>query len=77
MDKVDDETYETEIILAPTFDSISFCFRDGENNWDNNDAKNYTAEISKEEVTVAKTESVAIDVPRLKKSYLIAKKRWA
>ncbi len=74
MDKVDDETYETEIILAPSFDSISFCFRDGENNWDNNDAKNYTAEISKEEVTLAKTESVAIDVPRLKRSYLIAKK---
>ena len=74
MDKVDDETYETEIILAPSFDSISFCFRDGENNWDNNEAKNYTAEISKEEVTVAKTESVAIDVPRLKKSYLIAKR---
>ena len=74
MDKVDDETYETEIILAPSYDSISFCFRDDENNWDNNDAKNYTCDICKEEVTVTKTESVAIDVPRLKKSYLIAKR---
>ena len=74
LDKVDDTTYETEITLAPTYDSISFCFRDDNNNWDNNDAKNYTSEISKEEVTVTKTESVAIDVPRLKKSYLIAKK---
>ncbi len=74
LDKVDDTTYETEINLVPSYDSINFCFRDDNNNWDNNDAKNYTAEISKEEVTVTKTESVAIDVPRLKKSYLIAKK---
>ena len=74
LDKVDDSTYETEITLAPSYDSISFCFRDDNNNWDNNDAKNYTSEISKEEVTVTKTENVAIDVPRLKKSYLIAKK---
>ena len=74
LDKVDDTTYETEINLVPSYDSINFCFRDDNNNWDNNDAKNYTAEISKEEVTVTKTESAAIDVPRLKKSYLIAKK---
>ncbi len=74
LDKVDDTTYETEITLAPGYDSISYCFRDDKNNWDNNEAKNYTSEISKEEVTVTKTESVAIEVPRLKKSYLIAKK---
>ena len=74
LDKIDDNTYETEITLVPSYDSINFCFRDDNNNWDNNDAKNYTAEISKEEVTVTKTESVAIEVPRLKKSYLIAKK---
>ena len=74
LDKIDDNTYEAEINIAPSFDSISFCFRDDLNNWDNNETKNYTAEIKKEEVTVAKVETTALEVPRLKKSYLIAKK---
>ena len=74
LDKIDENTYETEISLAPSYDSINFCFRDDSNNWDNNEAKNYSADIAKEEVTVAKVETVALEVPRLKKSYLIAKK---
>ena len=74
LDKIDDWTYETEITIAPSYDSINFCFRDDQNNWDNNEAKNYTSEISKEEVTVTKVETTALEVPRLKKSYLIAKK---
>ena len=74
LDKIDDNTYETEISIAPSYDSINFCFRDDANNWDNNEAQNYSAEISKEEVTIAKVENVAIEVPKLKKSYLIAKK---
>lgn len=73
LDKVDDGCYETEITLG-NYDSINFCFRDDKNNWDNNETKNYTAEISKEEITVAKVEPTELDVPRLKKSYLIAKK---
>lgn len=74
LDKIDDETYETEISIAPTYDSINFCFRDDLNNWDNNEAKNYTSEIAKEELTVVKVENTSLEVPRLKKSYLIAKK---
>ena len=74
LDKIDENKYETEISLAPSYDSINFCFRDDSNNWDNNEAKNYSADIAKEEVTVAKVETVALEVPRLKKSYLIAKK---
>ena len=74
LDKIDDETYETEVSIVPSYDSINFCFRDGANNWDNNEAKNYTAEISKEEVTIAKVETTALEVPKLKRSYLIAKK---
>ena len=74
LDKIDDTTYETELTLLPSYESINFCFRDDANNWDNNEAKNYTAEISKEQVTVAKVESTALEVPKLKKSYLIAKK---
>ena len=55
-------------------ESINFCFRDANNNWDNNETQNYSMPIAKEEVIVAKVETVAIDVPRLKKSYIIAKK---
>ena len=73
LDKISDDCYETEITLCCA-DSINFCFRDDKNNWDNNETKNYTSEISKEDVTVAKIETTDIDVPRLKKSYLIAKK---
>jgi len=74
LDKIDDYTYETEINITPSYDSINFCFRDDINNWDNNEAKNYSAGISKEEVIISKVENVSLEVPRLKKSYLIAKK---
>lgn len=73
LNKVDDNCYETEISLSCA-DSINFCFRDDKNNWDNNETKNYTSEIRKEEITIAKVETTEIAVPRLKKSYLIAKK---
>ena len=73
LDKVDDYHYETEISLDCA-DCIYFCFRDDKNNWDNNETKNYSQEISKEEITISKVETTDIDVPRLKKSYLIAKK---
>lgn len=73
LDKVSDNCYETEISLSCA-DSINFCFRDDKNNWDNNETKNYTSDIHKEEITVAKVQTTDIDVPRLKKSYLIAKK---
>lgn len=71
--KVTEGYYEADITLSCA-DSINFCFRDDKNNWDNNETKNYTSEIEKEEITVAKVETTDIDVPRLKKSYLIAKK---
>ncbi len=74
LDKIENDTFETEITLTHSYDSINFCFRDDKNNWDNNNAQNYTATISKEEVTVSKIDNAPIEVPRLKKSYLIAKK---
>lgn len=73
LDKIDDTCYEADITLSGS-DSINFCFRDDKNNWDNNETQNYTYDITKEEVTIAKVEPTDIDVPRLKKSYLIAKK---
>lgn len=72
LEKVDG-AYETEITLTSS-ENINFCFRDENNNWDNNNAQNYTAPISKVEITVAKVDSTAIEVPRLKKSYLLMKK---
>lgn len=73
LNKVGDDCYEAEITLISS-DSLNFCFRDDKNNWDNNEAKNYTSEISKEDVTVSKVETTSLEVPKLKKSYLIAKK---
>lgn len=72
LDKVGD-SYETEITMSSCED-INFCFRDENNNWDNNNAQNYTAPVSKEEVTIAKVDSTAIQVPRLKRSYFVMKK---
>lgn len=68
-----DDCYKTSITLANIGD-INFCFRDANNNWDNNDGVNYTATISKIENTLARVEPVVMEVPRLKKSYLIMKK---
>lgn len=73
LDKVNDNCYEADITLCNS-DSINFCFRDDKNNWDNNETQNYTSEISKEVITIAKVEPTDIDVPKLKKTYLIAKK---
>ena len=73
LDKIDDYCYEADITLCNS-DSIYFCFRDDKNNWDNNETQNYSADICKEEITVTKVEPTDIEVPRLKKSYLVAKK---
>ena len=73
LDKVDDTCYEADITLCNS-DSINFCFRDDKNNWDNNGTQNYTSEIGKEEITLAKVDATELEVPKLKKSYLIAKK---
>ena len=45
--KVADNTFEAEIALMSS-DSINFCFRDDENNWDNNETHNYSMPIEKE-----------------------------
>lgn len=55
-------------------ENINFCFRDNNNNWDNNDCNNYTCPISKVENVLTKVDPAEIEVPRLKKSYLVMKK---
>lgn len=68
-----EDCYKADICLTDIGD-INFCFRDSNGNWDNNEGVNYTATISKVENTLTKVDTVAIEVPRLKKSYLIMKK---
>lgn len=72
LDKYEDY-YQADITLTDIGD-INFCFRDANNHWDNNDGNNYSATISKIENTLTKVEPVAIEVPKLKKSYFIMKK---
>ena len=67
------DCYKAYITLTDIGD-INFCFRDSEGHWDNNEGVNYTATISKIENTLTKVDNVAVEVPRLKKSYLIMKK---
>lgn len=72
LDKYED-CFKADITISGQ-DDIYFCFRDGNNNWDNNDGSNYSATITKVENILTKVDTVAIEVPRLKKSYLIKKK---
>jgi hypothetical protein len=65
--------FEADIEMQ-SFDDINFCFRDNFNNWDNNNCQNYSAPIRKDCEVIAKIESTAIDVPRLRRTYIIAKK---
>lgn len=67
------DCYKADITLTEIGD-INFCFRDAYGHWDNNNTENYTATISKIENTLTKVDTVSIEVPRLKKSYLIMKK---
>ena len=73
LQKVAENTFEAEISCT-TCDNLNFCFRDGNNHWDNNEAQNYSVPVSKEEITIAKVEPTSMEVPRLKKSYILAKK---
>ena len=67
------DCYKANITLTDIGD-INFCFRDSNNNWDNNEGENYSATISKIENTLTRVDTVAIEVPKLKKSYLMMKK---
>lgn len=68
-----EDCYKADITLTEIGD-VNFCFRDSNGNWDNNDGVNYAATISKIENTLTRVDTVSMEVPRLKKSYLILKK---
>ena len=68
--------FQAEIFLGEG-DSFNFCFRNGNNEWDNNDCKNYTFEIEKRqnELLVLEDEPVSLgSAKKLRKSYLWSKK---
>jgi len=66
--------FQAEIEL-PEYNTFNFCFRDGNNNWDNNDNQNYVFDIEKNETALAIREEIAIDTRQhLRKTYLWSKK---
>lgn len=68
--------FQAEIELS-SFDTLNFCFKDGNNNWDNNDGKNYVFPIEKtitSLVATSDTESSLLPTRRLRKSYIWSKK---
>lgn len=63
---------EVELISSDTF---NFCFRNGNNVWDNNEGQNYVFPIEKMELSLVLQDDNSIDSPkRLRKSYIWSKK---
>ena len=50
--KKTDLGFQAEIDL-PEYETFNFCFRDGNNNWDNNETANYVFNIEKCEMALA------------------------
>ncbi len=66
--------FQAEIELK-SFDTFNFCFRDNNNNWDNNNNTNYVFPIEKVELALIPVEDKFISAPRkLRKSYIWSKK---
>ena len=66
--------FQAEIEL-PAYDTFNFCFRDGDNIWDNNETANYVFNIEKCEMALAIREELAVETKRhLRKSYIWSKK---
>lgn len=66
--------FQTEIEL-PAYDTFNFCFRDGNNNWDNNNNQNYIFDIEKNQTALAVREELAVGSRQhLRRSYIWSKK---
>ena len=67
--------FQTEIDLIES-DTFNFCFRNGDNEWDNNDYQNYVFNLEKPNLElIVRDIDTYIDRPnRLRKSYLWSKK---
>ena len=66
--------FQAEIELVSN-DTLNLCFRDANNEWDNNDGQNYIFPIEKAELALVVKEENSIEAPRkLRKTYLWSKK---
>ena len=66
--------FQAEIELNSS-DTLNLCFRNSNNEWDNNDGQNYIFPIEKAELSLVVTEDRGISAPRkLRKTYLWSKK---
>ena len=66
--------FQAEIELTNT-ESLNLCFKNQDNNWDNNMGANYSFEIEPAPMALAVVENQAIQYPRkLRKTYLWSKK---
>ena len=66
--------FQAEIEL-PSYDTFNFCFRDGNNNWDNNNTANYVFPLEKSEPALAIREELSLETKRhLRRSYIWSKK---
>lgn len=66
--------FQAEINLL-SHDTLNFCFRNSDDEWDNNDSKNYIFPIEKVELALVLQEDNTVTSPRkLRKTYLWSKK---
>ena len=66
--------FQAEIELT-SCDTFNFCFKNGNNEWDNNNGQNYVFPIEKMELALVVKEDTSIAGPRrLRKSYIWSKK---
>lgn len=66
--------FQAEIELLSN-DSLNLCFRNSNNEWDNNDSQNYIFPIEKADLSLVVKEENEVDVSRkLRKTYLWSKK---
>ena len=66
--------FQAEIELASS-ETFNFCFKNENNEWDNNEGQNYIFPIEKVELALVAQEDISLDAPRkLRKSYIWNKK---
>lgn len=66
--------FQAELLLNNN-EKLNVCFRNGINEWDNNEGQNYVFELEEAPASLAVVENNTLDVPRrLRKTYLWSKK---
>lgn len=68
--------FQSELDLPENCDCLNFCFRDNNNCWDNNEGKDYSFPVEKQQLSLVSLDnSNEIDTcKRLRRSYIWSKK---